>query len=449
MKLRKILTAGAISLAALLGAPAKAHDTIRIPGEYKIVIGPEMSTWKSIEYVLFGDNEGSSRPTLEQRKVSKAVVGAYETTLWNHELPEIDQHKYMTPAWKEHMKRIIKMRTDYTGFGEIAYLDWVRKNKRINEADGIAMDKLATGDHFWLPARAIDNKELAKALDRKDGDEDGIIHADGTPISRQMSNPESDKPDCNYPEEDMTETPELVAIPDAEKKAGSLKLKAGYLSESLNEEKFMDGPKFDLDIDYSRPIGDKWNMILDNDSELVNATFYNAQGEARVLKTEVSTTFNYKLKDLAIGAGPRLSIQNASINYDGNEAELTDFAIGVKGNAVLNTQHLDAKIAYSLNKGAGGDSEQGFNPITKKKFEAEATVKRDPVIATLAYEYEGDNQEIRGVKRDNSDYKLEAGLECKVTDNIALGIGYEKNWHQGDANSTTATTYKGGVRFIW
>lgn len=457
-KLKKAILAGAIGLAGLAGGmkPANAHDTIHTPNEYKIVIGPNMSTWKSIEYVLYGDNKGSSRPILEHRKVGKALVGAYETTLWDHELPEIDKHSYKSPEWKDHMERIVKIRSDYTGYGDIEYLQWVKRKQKMNKSDGLAME-LAPGDHFYLPARAIENKELARALDRKDGSEDWTIRADGEPVKKQMQMPsdEDDKPDCIHPEEDAaedgtTEEPELAKIPKAERKAGAIKLKAGYLSESLEGETFMDGPKFDIDFDYKLPIGQNWNLAIDNDNELMDMTFYNGLGKARMLKTELSGTFNRKVADsITVGAGPRLSMHNASVDYDGNKAELTDFALGAKTNAMLSTEHLDAKVAYSLSKGAGGDGEQGFNPITKRKVEVEAAAKLDPIIATITYEYERDNQEIRGVKRDNSDHKMEATLEYKITKDLAIGVGCEKNWHKGDANSTTATAYKGGLKLSW
>ncbi|MFH0752904.1 MAG: hypothetical protein V1914_04915 [archaeon] len=442
MKLKNILTAGAITLATILGnaTPARAHETIKHPGEYKIVLEKDMNTWKAIEYVLYGKNKGSKRSNLQQRLISEALVGAYKHNLFRHQLKELDKHTYHNPNWNKHMELIKRMRSDNSGYGELPDLDWVNRNEKSAAPDGLAMD-LKPGDSFYMTASQITNEELAELLDKKDGNRDHVIHADGRPVHFKKK----DKPRTpELPRWLITpEIPERTDMKEPHNLSGALT--AGYLNENLNGQTFMQGPKFDLDFDYTTSINDNWNLTIDTDNEFTYGLFN--EGSATILNLEGAVLFNYELTDnLEIGAGPRVSLLNANINYAGNQAELTDFAGGAEATAKLETEYVDATLDYSFNLGVGGDNFQGFNPITQHKVDLETTLHLNPLHFNAGYEFQHDTQNIRGVSRNNLDHTLEASVDLDITDNLTLTAGYELNIHEGDANNTLTNTATAGVK---
>lgn len=454
MKLINTIIAGAVTLATILGGatPARAHETIKHTGEYKIVLGDSMSTWKAVEYLLYGKNKGSERPILQQRKISEGIVGAYKHTLFGHSLPEIDKHGVHSNEWDDHMELIKRMRSDKSGYGEIPFLDWIRRETKNDEADGLAMD-LIPGDHFYIPAWSITNKELLVLLDKKDGCEDHVIYADGTPVKVPKKKPHKKAPIA------IEETPAapIVELPKSEEPNNtSLKATAGYLTESLDRQAFMEGPRFDLDFDYTTGISDSWNLTVDTDNKLIIGSFKGTPGTATILDLEGAVLFEYELakdvkgiKSVKAGIGPRVSILDANIDYDGNKAEIIDIVGGAEANATLTSTHFDATAGYSFSLGAGGDNMQGYNPIRKHKVDIEATAHLDPVHINAGYEFEHDAQDIRGVKRDNSNHTLEASVDFDITDNLKLNAGYELKLHEGNANDTTSHTFNGGVKFNW
>ncbi len=453
MKLRNTLITGATVLAAILGsAPARAHETIKHPGEYKIVLGDGMSTWKAVEYILYGENKGSERPILQQRKISEGIVGAYKHTLFGHSLPEIDKHEVHSNEWDDHMELIKRTRSDKSGYGEIPFLDWIRRETKNDEADGLAMD-LIPGDHFYVPTWSITNRELMIALDKKDGCEDHVIYADGEKVKVTKKKPHKKTPVA------VKEAPAapIVESPKSEEPNNtSLKATAGYMAESLNGQAFMEGPRFDLDFDYTTGISDSWSMTVDTDNKLTIGSFKGTPGMATILDLEAAVLFEYELakdrkgiKSVKAGIGPRISVLDANIDYDGNKAELIDIVGGAEASATLTTEHFNATAEYSFNLGAGGDNTQGYNPIRKHKVDVEATAHLRPLHINAGYEFEYDAQDIRGVKRDNSDHTLEASVDFDLTENITLNAGYELKLHDGITNDTTGHTFNGGVKFSW